>query len=1254
MAPQCTALNLSDERWCEDAANSLNGLFCAFHSRQCQGLYRGYKNRNARLAALEEAPPSYLAKSKIALANQTFADIDGEDALRELYDHLFLKLRLLDRVIRARKLHHGHFFSMNCDYRHQHYLDVLSSRRNIVIRVLERLERRTGEVLYEKAKWFKWVRECQDTEEQQRENEKKKIKKEAALFRRHMKEVQSRMRELRAKEDLKRQETYLEEAYKEALSQEEQEAEWDPIEDVIDDERGNYIDLIKHILFMTDSITDDQGSSVPNSNPDGAGKAGSSATDTAPMPSTKSEKSKQKAVTNGASRPEIPDKAAHDTRSQVRKRLKEGVKVQYGKGMHRAGTIENLLELKDKTAPFPDEEIDELLKDMAEIKHLLFCRLLLSHATVLPAAIQSSSVEEFLNNSDVTDKDLRDLALKMDNPGLQEIRDACADLGRGEEEEDDHYENDEDEDDDDEVRAKKIVQKRKEAGLQGTELKIPSSHSKSWAPEREKKTKLAMQERQSLVDQSGVLGNSGPEHGKTMIDFGDMDDQGKFKSQKMRGLIPYQQFEEGPNMTSSRQTGSSRGHIRRTHEIVEQRNFMCANINRNDPVMRRFCQYIAMKSSSIVVVIRDAKTGRIVFQPPRDELWLTRKKSGIGRASKNEWTVLRPVDEDFFQRMEDRREWCFGFNDYYDLYMWDLIPGRQFAYLSSTIFETLVKAHRLCSAQDRYNPAAATLKTITRDPVTFRTRDIRLGEDVTSIWDEVQRDREPDPDGETLESQIIDDADKSKSYFYNEADMLEDAVLFPEELSSKNDVGLFKGTKTGLNSFFNSGPDWVRFINDLSTDEESDDEEDLGYLLEDESQSEDDGEQDESSEADNTMDSAEELHNEVVPHSSVITQPLRRDLALLSSWKQSTPYGENVEPDFWTFMDPFKKSWHAGDLEPGSQERYREANTIIKQMNRYQDTLSTGLSWVQILRFLDIHPHRNRRVVPDICDARAMVTLFFDPHFFLSEYGAPHKSSPLFKQAERARHPPSGRPHASNKDKPKSFWEEFDAFWKDRPRDDPWPMEWDTAIRPIIAKLYKAGIIGNHYDNETPGRALAAAENGRERDLYIDLRIMIDDIKFGRDIEHPPSNEHLLSTARAFAKSHPNARFALLRLWSAPHFYPLMVGLENRSLSSFTDALGRAWEWNFLPKDMPGSEISMHQSARLRILSFKHLLGERVLVKRNLYMVMGTDEEDLQKFAIATTFVVQMEPWRLEVDLWKSFVNVNFEFLEGLDSRWLD
>ena len=132
MAPKCSALNLSDQSRCDDEATSLNGLFCQFHSRQCQGavpcqtpsvhllnpdigLYRGYKIRNARLDALAASPPSYLGSNATPLANQTFADVKSEATLRELHNYLMQKYGLLDRVIRARKIHHSRFFSMDME-----------------------------------------------------------------------------------------------------------------------------------------------------------------------------------------------------------------------------------------------------------------------------------------------------------------------------------------------------------------------------------------------------------------------------------------------------------------------------------------------------------------------------------------------------------------------------------------------------------------------------------------------------------------------------------------------------------------------------------------------------------------------------------------------------------------------------------------------------------------------------------------------------------------------------------------------------------------------------------------------------------------------------------------------------------------------------------------------------------------------------------------------------------------------------------
>lgn len=482
---------------------------------------------------MDASPPAYLAKNSIALANQNFEDVETEEILQELYDHLSLKNALLDRVIRARKLHHSRFFSLNLDYGHQHYLDTLSNRKFIVVRALERLERRTVEVLYKKQKWFSWVRQVQDLEETQRESEKKRVKKEAALFKRHVKDRQLRVRDLRAREDAKRSEAFLEEAYKERLSEEEEDAHWDPIEDVIDDERGNYIELIKHILLMTEDTSGDQGTNALEPAPNGDAAEGLSIESNTPKSSKKSKKSKQKALTNGSDRP-LPDKTAHDTASQVRRRLKEGVKLSYTSGMHAVGTIDNPIELKDKTAPFPDEVIDGLLQDMAEVKHLLFCRLLLAHATVLPTAIKANSVEEFLKSKEVTDTDLRDLAIEMDSPGLQEIRDACADLGRGDEEDDDEGGRAEEDAEIDQVTAKmdKVRLTKDMERFRQKKMWPSRKLPESWAPEREKQAQHHKMLQERFEDQSNP-----EDKGKTWIDFGDVDDEGKFKSKKMRVKI---------------------------------------------------------------------------------------------------------------------------------------------------------------------------------------------------------------------------------------------------------------------------------------------------------------------------------------------------------------------------------------------------------------------------------------------------------------------------------------------------------------------------------------------------------------------------------------------------------------------------------------------------------------------------------------------------------------------------------------------
>lgn len=70
----------------------------------------------------------------------------------------------------------------------------------------------------------------------------------------------------------------------------------------------------------------------------------------------------------------------------------------------------------------------------------MFC-----YATLLPIALRADSVDDFLTDTKVSEADLRDLCLQMEQPGLQQIRDACAYLTREDDEHDDAEMNDEEE-----------------------------------------------------------------------------------------------------------------------------------------------------------------------------------------------------------------------------------------------------------------------------------------------------------------------------------------------------------------------------------------------------------------------------------------------------------------------------------------------------------------------------------------------------------------------------------------------------------------------------------------------------------------------------------------------------------------------------------------------------------------------------------------------------------------------------------------
>ena len=163
----------------------------------------------------------------------------------------------------------------------------------------------------------------------------------------------------------------------------------------------------------------------------------------------------------------------------------------------------------------------------------------------------------------------------------------------------------------------------------------------------------------------------------------------------------------------------------------------------------------------------------------------------------------------------------------------------------------------------------------------------------------------------------------------------------------------------------------------------------------------------------------------------------------------------------------------------------------------------------------------------------------------------------------------------------------------------------------------------------------------------------------------------LLACAREFAQHHPLPRSALLRIWSNEYFWPLMLGWDNHQSTSFTDSMGNPWEWNFIPKDMPESECSIHIAIEKHLARFRKQLKVRgrqggpkgahvpdneaqVILRRDLVLVMAVDEDECLRLTTGVTYAVQARPWLREVDVWKSFINVDLQFLEQLDKVWIE
>ncbi len=121
---------------------------------------------------------------------------------------------------------------------------------------------------------------------------------------------------------------------------------------------------------------------------------------------------------------------------------------------------------------------------------------------------------------------------------------------------------------------------------------------------------------------------------------------------------------------------------------METRNIMVGYMKRNDSVTRRFLQYCSMRTGEVLLAVRDGRTGRIITAPrSKDALWTLRSKKGMGRAAKNEWTVELEIGPEYFEFVEQYRNWHLGFDDYYEVWIWHFVPGQSGTLLYNVVVE---------------------------------------------------------------------------------------------------------------------------------------------------------------------------------------------------------------------------------------------------------------------------------------------------------------------------------------------------------------------------------------------------------------------------------------------------------------------------------------------------------------------------------------------------------------------------------------
>ena len=227
----------------------------------------------------------------------------------------------------------------------------------------------------------------------------------------------------------------------------------------------------------------------------------------------------------------------------------------------------------------------------------------------------------------------------------------------------------------------------------------------------------------------------------------------------------------------------------------------------------------------------------------------------------------------------------------------------------------------------------------------------------------------------------------------------------------------------------------------------------------------------------------------------------------------------------------FKEKMHAAEFDPESRERWAELRSLVEEAKKVvPKNRLNRVRFYKLLMNLGWHIGEHRLVWRDMRKAFCTVAMFF-PDFGTDDVAkitawkqAVRQAPLLFDNAAKADRLPYTRRIESNATMPQKFWDESykvtHGLCGDYPKihRKPPPYDWDKLIRPLVIKLFKAGIIGPGYNLYPEGQPFIASTSGALSED--DAELVLKTWGAGRAQRQP---QCLRSSGTSLTKSHTDS-----------------------------------------------------------------------------------------------------------------------------------